>query len=97
VRCVSATNCSLCHAEGCSWGQKYRVHKGDLILRLLDCIVTISFGVYLVLWLFCCVWVSVSGGVVCVGVLVILYIVRTVFLYCFVYVYLFLFVLSVLV
>jgi len=28
------------------------VHYGDLILRVLDCIVTISFGVYLVLWLF---------------------------------------------
>ena len=25
---------------------------GDLILRVLICIVTISFGVYLVLWLF---------------------------------------------
>ena len=25
---------------------------GDLSLRVLDCIVTISFGVYLVLWLF---------------------------------------------
>jgi hypothetical protein len=28
------------------------VHWGDLILRVLDGIVTISFGVYLVLWLF---------------------------------------------
>jgi len=33
-------------------GKKYYVHESDLILRVLDCIVTISFGVYLVLWLF---------------------------------------------
>ena len=31
---------------------KSTVKQGDLILRVLDCIVTISFGVYLVLWLF---------------------------------------------
>ena len=33
-------------------GEKYRVHYGDLIVSVLDCIVTILFGVYLVLWLF---------------------------------------------
>ena len=31
---------------------KSSVHKGDHSLRVLDCIVTILFGVYLVLWLF---------------------------------------------
>jgi len=29
-------------------GTKYHVHYGDLILRALECIVTISFGVYLI-------------------------------------------------
>ena len=33
-------------------GQKYNAHHGDFILMVLDCIVTISFGVYLVLCLF---------------------------------------------
>jgi hypothetical protein len=33
-------------------GTKNRDHDGELILRVLDCIVTILFGVYLVLWLF---------------------------------------------
>ena len=45
--------------------QKYRVQKGDLILRVFGCVVTISFGVYLVLWLFnlfCNVWVCVCVG-----------------------------------
>jgi hypothetical protein len=46
-----------------SWGQTYSVHLGDLLLRVLDCIVTISFGVYLVLCLcfvICeCVYVGV--------------------------------------
>jgi hypothetical protein len=32
-------------------GTKYRVHWGFLILRVLGCIVTVSFGVDLVLWL----------------------------------------------
>ena len=35
-----------------SWGQNCYVHEGDLILKVTECIVTISFGVYLVLWLF---------------------------------------------
>ena len=35
-----------------SWGKKYHVHQVDLILRLIECNVTILFGVYLVLWLF---------------------------------------------
>ena len=75
--------------------------------NVLDCIVTISFVVYLVLWLFeivlCCggecMWGCSDN---CVGVFVIrvlvytvFCIVCTVFSYCFVYVYLFLFVLSV--
>ena len=53
--------------------------------------------VYLVLWLFCNVWVCVC---VCYGnilVLTVFCIVCTVLLYCFFYVHLFLFVLSVLV
>jgi len=33
-------------------GTKYHKHYGDLILRVLDCIVTILFVVYLVLWFF---------------------------------------------
>ena len=33
-------------------GTNYHAHYSDLILRVLECIVTISFGVYLVLWLF---------------------------------------------
>ena len=72
--------------------------------------VTILFGVYLVLWLFCFVMcVCVGGGLQCVGVLTtvwvfwllcvlvftVFYIVCIVFLYCFVYVYLFLLVTSV--
>jgi len=67
-----------------SWGQKYHVHWGDLILRELDCVVTISFWVYLLLclfqlalWLFdlfCNEWVCV-----CVGVLVICVLVFVVF------------------
>jgi len=47
--------------------QKYRVQKGDLILRVFGCVVTISFGVYLVLRLFnlfCNMWGCVWGGVV---------------------------------
>ena len=58
-------------------GTNYHVHYGYLILRVLDCIVTVLFGVYLVLRLFelvsCCVGVGVS--VVCV-------LIFTVFLYC---------------
>jgi hypothetical protein len=64
--------------------------------------VTILFGVYLVLWLFCNMWVCVCVGFEmcvcfdnCVGVLVICVLVFTVFLYCFVNVYLFLFVTGV--
>jgi hypothetical protein len=34
-----------------AWGQKYHVHWGDLILRVQGCVVTVWFGVYLVLWL----------------------------------------------
>ena len=30
--------------------EKYHRHYCDLILRVLDCIVTVSFGVCLVLW-----------------------------------------------
>jgi hypothetical protein len=42
------------------------VGRGDLILSVLDCIVTVSFGVCLVLWLFywfcnVCVCVCVLG------------------------------------
>ena len=33
-------------------GSKCPVHWGDLILRVLDCIVAVWFGVCLVLWLF---------------------------------------------
>jgi len=53
--------------------QKYPLHYGNLILKVLDCIVTVLFGVYLVLWLFqlvlwyVCVYVWVC---VCVGVYV---------------------------
>ena len=47
-----------------SWGRKYHAHWGDLILRVLDCIVTILLGVYLVLCLFCFVK---CGCVYCVG------------------------------
>jgi hypothetical protein len=56
-----------------SWGQMYPVHYGDPILRVLDCIVTVSCGVCLVLWLFWlvlwCVGVCecVCVCVVCVG------------------------------
>jgi hypothetical protein len=32
-----------------SCGQMCHLHKGDLILRVYDCVVTISFGVHLVL------------------------------------------------
>jgi hypothetical protein len=32
--------------------RKYHEHYGDIILRVLGCIVRISFVVYLVLWLF---------------------------------------------
>jgi hypothetical protein len=28
------------------------VHYGDLIVKVTDCIVTVSFGVFLQLWLF---------------------------------------------
>ena len=46
-----------------------------IVLRLLDCIVTILFGVYLELWLFCfvirgvcgCVCVCMCWVCVCVG------------------------------
>ena len=54
---------------------------------------TISFGVYLVLWLTCfvmCGCFDNSPGVlvICVLVCIVLRMVCTVFLYCFVYVYL---------
>jgi hypothetical protein len=55
---------------GESWGQKWHVHWGDLILRELDCIVTVSFGVYLVcgyLKWFCNVWVCLSVSFVMWG------------------------------
>ena len=73
---------------------------GNFILRVLDCIVTISFGYILhcgCFNLFCNVWVCVCGGFVmcrCFGnMCTCIYCA----LFCFVYVYLFLFVLSVLV
>ena len=47
-----------------SWGQKYPVHQCDLILRVLDCIVTVWFGVCLVLWLFGLVCVLCCGCLV---------------------------------
>jgi hypothetical protein len=34
------------------WGTKSTVHYGDIILRVLDCVVTVLYGVCLVLWLF---------------------------------------------
>jgi hypothetical protein len=34
------------------WETKVISTLGDLIMKVLDCIVTISFGVYLVMWLF---------------------------------------------
>jgi len=45
------------NAQGQSWlgtalQQMYRVAVGDLTLRVLDCVGTILFGVYLVMWLF---------------------------------------------
>ena len=47
----------------------YHVHYGDRILRVLDCIVTISCGVYFVLWagfVMCeCVYVLVLCVAVC--------------------------------
>jgi len=45
-----------------SWEYKYHVHWGDLILRVLDCIMTISFGCILYCGrfnLFCNVWLCV--------------------------------------
>jgi hypothetical protein len=33
------------------WGHNYHAHNGELILRVLDYIVIILVGVYLVLWL----------------------------------------------
>jgi len=92
-------------------GKKVPCTLGDLILRLLYCIVTILFVVYLALRLFelalYCVGecmcgcfdncVGVGVLVICVLVFTVLRIVCTVFLYCFFYVYIFLFVLSVLV
>ena len=67
----------------------------DLILRVTDYNVTISFGCILYcdyFNLFCNVWVRV-----CVGVLLVYVLLFTVFLYFFIYVYLFLFILSLLV
>jgi hypothetical protein len=32
--------------------RKYHEHKGDVILKVFDCVVTISVDMYLVLWLF---------------------------------------------
>ena len=52
-----------------SWRQKYHVHLGDLVLRVLDCIVTIMLVCILYCGcfnLFCNAWVCV-----CVGVLTI--------------------------
>ena len=43
------------------------VHQGDLILRVLDCIVTISFCAHLVLWLFLTCFVMYGCVCVCVG------------------------------
>jgi len=48
-----------------SCGQKYHVPSGDLILRVLDCIVNISFGCILYCGcfnLFCKVWACVCVG-----------------------------------
>ena len=77
---------------------------GVLILRVLDCIVTISFCVYLVLWLFelilQCVGEFMWGCfdncfgvlVICVLVFTVFFIVCTAFLYCFIlYIYFYLF------
>jgi hypothetical protein len=73
-----------------------------LILRVRDCIVTISFGVHSVVWLFLTCFVMCGCLDNCVGVFVIrvlvfivFCIVCTVLLYCIIYLYLFLFVLSV--
>jgi hypothetical protein len=38
------------------------VHYGNLIQRVLDCTVTISFGVYLLLCLNCCVMCGCFGN-----------------------------------
>ena len=65
-----------------SWGQKYHVHWSDLILRVLDCIVTISFMCILYCGcfnLFCNVWVCVRVGVLVICVFSVLAIVCTVF------------------
>jgi len=72
-------------------------HYGDLILRVLDYIVTISFGhiLYCAWDLFCNVWVCVCVGFVMCGCFGNMYSCIYYVLYCFVYVYLFLFVLFV--
>ena len=31
--------------------KKYHVHYGVFVLRVIDCVVTISFDTYLVMWL----------------------------------------------
>jgi hypothetical protein len=98
----------ICRSQACwsFWRQNYHVHLGDLILWVLDGIVTIAFVCILYCGcfnLFCNVWVCVCGGfdncvgvlVICVLVFTVFCIVYTVFLYCFVYVYLFLFVTTV--
>jgi hypothetical protein len=74
-------------------GDKCTMYIRVTLLRVLDCIVTISFGFVLYFAccnLFCNVWVSVYGGVSTNvwGVLVICVLVFTVFLYFFFYVYL---------
>ena len=38
--------------NGCFTLSPVYIYDLDLILRVLDCIVTVSFGVYLVLWVF---------------------------------------------
>ena len=84
----------------------YHVHQGDLILRVLDCIVTVSSVCILCCGCFnflCNVWVSVCVRFVMCGcfgnmwtcIYCFVLFVLLCFLYCFVYVYLFLFVLSV--
>ena len=74
------------------------MHWGELILRALDCIVTVSFGycVFTVVVLTCSVMCGCFGSM-CACIYCVLYCLYSVFVYCFVYVYLFLFVSSVLV
>ena len=73
------------------------INWGDFILRVLDCIVTISFGVYLVLWLFCfvmcgCVCVCGCFGNMCTCIYCVLYCLYCVFcIVSFMYIYSYLF------